>query len=165
MRWGRDSGTPVVAMPLRIRSATREPTADPPRLILRALDDLHALAQAAARLEDIERRSTSASPRSSSWARASTSALVQVLELGDRIVALGERGGRASASAPRRSSPPATASSSPRRTSRSSARQIADALPVLQRAITMAEPLEGAVERLGRIVDRLPGGMRARSGT
>jgi hypothetical protein len=29
-------------------------------------------------------------------------------------------------------------------------------MPVLQRAVEMAVPLEGAVERLGRIVDRLP---------
>jgi hypothetical protein len=30
----------------------------------------------------------------------------------------------------------------------------------MQRAVEMAEPLEGAVERLGRMVDRLPGARR-----
>jgi hypothetical protein len=34
------------------------------------------------------------------------------------------------------------------------------ALPLLERALQMATPLEGAVERLGRVVDRLPGGNR-----
>jgi hypothetical protein len=36
--------------------------------------------------------------------------------------------------------------------------EVAAALPLLQRAVEMAGPLEGAVERLGRMVDRLPGG-------
>ena len=40
--------------------------------------------------------------------------------------------------------------------------QLAEALPVMQRAIEMAEPLEGVVERLGRVADRLPGGGRGR---
>lgn len=31
----------------------------------------------------------------------------------------------------------------------------------LARTVSLAEPLQGAVERLGRIVDRLPGGRRA----
>ena len=36
--------------------------------------------------------------------------------------------------------------------------QVAEALPLLERAIALAEPLESTVERLGRLVDRLPGG-------
>lgn len=39
--------------------------------------------------------------------------------------------------------------------------QVAEALPLLERAIALAEPLESTVERLGRLVDRLPGGVRA----
>lgn len=35
-------------------------------------------------------------------------------------------------------------------------------LPTLERAIAMATPLEGAIDRFGRLVDRLPGGIRAR---
>jgi hypothetical protein len=42
--------------------------------------------------------------------------------------------------------------------------QVAEALPLLERAVTMAEPLEGAVERFGRIVDRLPGAPSVRRG-
>ena len=35
--------------------------------------------------------------------------------------------------------------------------EVAAALPTLERAVAIATPLEGTVERLGRIVDRLPG--------
>jgi hypothetical protein len=37
-------------------------------------------------------------------------------------------------------------------------------LPTLEAAVALVTPLEGAVERLGRIVDRLPGGARRGSG-
>jgi hypothetical protein len=37
-------------------------------------------------------------------------------------------------------------------------------LPTLERALQMATPLEGAIDRFGRLVDRLPGGRRADSG-
>ena len=35
---------------------------------------------------------------------------------------------------------------------------LVDALPTIEQAVTMVSPLEGAVERFGRAVDRLPGG-------
>ena len=35
-------------------------------------------------------------------------------------------------------------------------------LPTLERALEMATPLEGAIDRFGRLVDRLPGGSAAR---
>ena len=35
---------------------------------------------------------------------------------------------------------------------------IVTALPTLEHAATLVSPLEGAVERIGRVVDRLPGG-------
>ncbi len=35
-------------------------------------------------------------------------------------------------------------------------------LPALERAIEMASPLEGAIDRFGRLVDRLPGGTARR---
>jgi hypothetical protein len=39
-------------------------------------------------------------------------------------------------------------------------------LPALERALEMATPLEGAIDRFGRLVDRLPGGVpRRRSET
>jgi chromosome segregation ATPase len=37
------------------------------------------------------------------------------------------------------------------------------ALPALERAIEMASPLEGAIDRFGRLVDRLPGGTARRA--
>lgn len=37
-------------------------------------------------------------------------------------------------------------------------------LPTLERAIQMATPLEGAIDRFGRLVDRLPGGAGHRRG-
>ena len=134
-----------------------------PSLILRALDDLHAIAQAAASLEDVEQRINERLGAIVALGEGVDERLAEVLELGDRIVALG---GRVDLIDERAGAILATGE----RVEQSAkdvavvGRQIADALPVLQRAITMAEPLEGAVERLGRIVDRLPGGMRARSG-
>lgn len=35
-------------------------------------------------------------------------------------------------------------------------------LPALERAVAMATPLEGAIDRFGRLVDRLPGGVARR---
>jgi hypothetical protein len=37
-------------------------------------------------------------------------------------------------------------------------------LPALERALEMATPLEGAIDRFGRLVDRLPGGAARRAG-
>jgi hypothetical protein len=37
-------------------------------------------------------------------------------------------------------------------------------LPTLERALQMASPLEGAIDRFGRLVDRLPGGAPRRPG-
>lgn len=155
----------------------------PPRLLLRALEDLHTIALAAARLEEVEERLDAR--------------LAAVLELGERVeqlgelvderigqidaraaevVALGERvDGRAEAIVAmgervdgrlerlvgvgdrvdeileqgRRIEEVANEVAN-------RGGQIAEALPILGRAVEMAVPLEGAVERLGRIVDRLP---------
>ena len=41
--------------------------------------------------------------------------------------------------------------------------EVAAALPMLERAVSIATPLEGTVERLGRALDRLPGGPRSGS--
>jgi hypothetical protein len=37
-------------------------------------------------------------------------------------------------------------------------------LPTLERALQMATPLEGAIDRFGRLVDRLPGGAQRKPG-
>jgi len=119
----------------------------PPKLLLRALDDLHTIATVAqdanARLARLE---------------ASADALVtigsqmevharNVLDLGGRIDERGEQivaEGRIIQERAREVS--------------DRAGQVLEALPLLERAIALAEPLEGAVERLGRVADRLPGG-------
>lgn len=143
----------------------------PPRLVLRALDDLHAIAVAAGDLngrlagleqradrieaqlelaievaEGIERRGTEA-----------IAAIAQVLEMGEQMLALGER---AETRAGEVMEHAAIVSERAALVAESGA-QVAAALPLLERAIELTEPLEGAVERLGRIVDRLPGGRRA----
>lgn len=38
--------------------------------------------------------------------------------------------------------------------------ELVEALPTIEQAVSMVSPLEGAVERIGRAVDRLPGGVR-----
>jgi len=38
--------------------------------------------------------------------------------------------------------------------------ELVEALPTIEMAVSMVSPLEGAVERIGRAVDRLPGGLR-----
>ena len=41
--------------------------------------------------------------------------------------------------------------------------ELVEALPTIEQAVTMVSPLEGAVERLGRTIDRLPGGRGTRA--
>ncbi|MDQ6777714.1 MAG: hypothetical protein M3071_16225, partial [Actinomycetota bacterium] len=41
------------------------------------------------------------------------------------------------------------------------ATELITVLPTLERALQLATPLEGAIDRFGRLVDRLPGGRRA----
>jgi hypothetical protein len=153
----------------------------PPRLVLRALDDLHTIARAAAALEDIEARINERlvavielGERIAEIGEGIDDRFEEILALGERIVALGARvddlvalGDRVDQIDARAVEVLATGDrvEQAARDVAASGRLIADALPVLQRAITMAEPLEGAVERLGRIVDRLPGGARPRGGT
>jgi hypothetical protein len=144
----------------------------PPRLLFRALDDLHTIALAASRLEDIEQRIDNR--------------LAEAVALGERIAELGEGvDGRLAAVLDKAEQVDArlgevtalgdrvegridevlgTAArlDLAARDLADSGRQLAEALPILARAAQMAEPLEGAVERLGRIVDRLPGGARGR---
>jgi predicted nuclease with TOPRIM domain len=166
----------------------------PPRLLLRALDDLHTIARAAALLGDVEQRLDermrevialgerieevvgdglemaerirAAGERIAELAEGVDRRLDEVLDMGERVVGLGDRvdghvdGLDRLASAMLEQGRRVEAAG---RDVAVSGRQIADALPLLERAGTMAEPLEGAVERLGRVVDRLPGG-RVRGG-
>jgi hypothetical protein len=119
----------------------------PPRLLLRALDDLHALALAARDLPAVEarlaERMDAVDARATELLALGTRMEQQVAEvvaLGREILEQGrvvDRTGVAVAAA---------------------GREVAAGLPTLQRAVELSAPLEGAVERLGRFVDRLPGG-------
>jgi hypothetical protein len=75
----------------------------------------------------------------------------QMIELADKVTALGERV----------DSRGAEIVESANRVSATGGELIA-VLPALERAIEMATPLEGAIDRFGRLVDRLPGGSTAR---
>lgn len=118
----------------------------PPKLLVRALDDLHRLAVSAElameKLDKLDRRAD------------------QILELGGRlderaeeIVELGRRMGnlgediRAQGEVIQRRADAVA----------KTGKEIVDALPTLERAVSLVSPLEGAVERMGRMVDRFPG--------
>ncbi len=169
----------------------------PPKLLLRALDDLHTIATAAARLEAVEQRLDARlaavlelGDRVEQLGHLVDQRIGQVderageiLELGDRVDARAEgivaMGDRVDARAGELLGVAGDVSGrldglltlgdrideilEQGRRVEQVARDVADrggaiaeALPVLQRAVEMAVPLEGAVERLGRIVDRLP---------
>jgi len=129
-----------------------------PRALARALDDLHQIAIAARTLPRIETRLTeridALERRASDLLAAAErldSSVDAVLAMGDRILERGdavlEQGGALAQVA-------------------EGSTRLAEALPALQRAIELVEPLQGATERLGRIVDRLPGAPRpTRRGT
>lgn len=161
----------------------------PPRLLLRALDDLHTIALAAARLSDVEERLDARFAELIALGDRIERVVLDGLVLGESIHATGERvstlgdgldaraeaiiamGERLGALGERVNSRVenfdrlAEAILEQGRLVEAAGREVAetgrkltDSLPAVERAITMAEPLEGAVERLGRMVDRLPGG-------
>src|SRR3712207_6540729 len=76
IRCGRDSGTAFADMRCRIRSRPVNPLFLPPKLLLRALDDLHAIALVAAQLTEVEERMNQR--------------LDRLMELGERIADLGD---------------------------------------------------------------------------
>lgn len=157
----------VSAMPGgRLSCAAVHPLAPftvPPKLVLRALDDLHVLAQAAGRamevMERLDRRGA-----------AIVALGERIDERADALLALGERidaradailalGTSLSADGRALLDQGKVLQEHAAEVARRGA-DVAAALPALQRAVELGEPLEGAVERLGRIVDRLPGGKR-----
>ena len=152
----------------------------PPRLLFRALDDLHTLALAAARLERVEEslnQRADAILAMGDRIDARTEAILamgeRVVEMGaqmddraEAVIAMGERIALLGEQMDARSTEilaqgERVVAAATEVADRGA--QLAEALPVMQRAIEMAEPLEGVVERLGRVSDRLPGGARARS--
>ncbi len=161
-------------------SSLVEPLMLPPRLVVRALDDLHTIAaasrNASVRLESMQERTDVAvvllgrieyvgDQVLAMGARIETQA-EQVLAMGARIetqteqlLALGESFDKLGAAVLEQGK--VLEITARELATRGSA--VTDALPTLERAVAIVEPLEGAVERLGRIADLLPGGQR-RSG-
>jgi methyl-accepting chemotaxis protein len=146
----------------------------PARLVTQALDDLHAIAEAARRLPGIEAMLTEQFEVLNRQAD-------QIIDLGERIIGQGERlherGGAMLDQAERID---ARAAALLEHSDRLHARsdevleeservraaahevavrgaEVAAALPTLQQIATTTEPLQGAIERFGRLVDRLPG--------
>jgi hypothetical protein len=122
--------------------------------MLRALDDIHTLAQTAqtavellaaleARAERIEAQLDAGMALGRKLERRGA----QIAVMGDQFEHLGD-----ALLAEARSTQVVGAEIAKR------GGEIAAALPLLQRALDLGEPLEGAIERAGRIVDRLPGG-------
>ncbi|HEX3317229.1 MAG TPA: hypothetical protein VHR88_04375 [Solirubrobacteraceae bacterium] len=135
----------------------------PARMVLRAFDDLHTLAEAARALPDVEARLTDKvdelETRSSEVLEAVASAektLAAAIPIGrelqERAGEILDRTDRVIAAA---------------HSVTDAADHVAAVLPSLEASAAAAtvladtaEPLQGLVERLGRIADRLPGGFR-----
>jgi hypothetical protein len=135
----------------------------PARLILRALDDLHAIAQAARSLPDVEARLAERIDELESRATEVLDAVSTAeATLGDGIAVgrqLDERAGVILDSTERIVAAAHAVAEG--------ADHVAAVLPSLEASATAAtvlaqtaEPLQGLVERLGRIADRLPGAGR-----
>jgi hypothetical protein len=128
-------------------SALTLPFEIPARLARRAADDLGALATVArelpARLDELDAR-----------IEAMQKQLDRALTLGEAIESHGssmvELGGRMEVHSE------ALLEIGARIAERGG--EIVAALPALERAVAIATPLEGTVERLGRALDRIPGG-------
>lgn len=133
----------------------------PPRLALRTLDDLHSLAGSAERALDLLERLDARATRIEGeidkllvLGETLEGRAAQITAMGDRLAGLGDQLVAEAKGAQ------AVGEEVARRGA-----EIAAALPLLQRALDLGEPLEGAIERAGRIVDRLPGGRRITSAT
>jgi hypothetical protein len=128
----------------------------PPKLVLRALDDLHTIAVVAeslngrldrleARAEEIQEQLGVAIDVAVAIERRGEEVIATVTKIDARVDDVIAQAALIS----ERAQLVATTGA-----------EVAAALPLLQRALELTEPLEGAVERLGRVVDRLPGGRR-----
>ena len=122
----------------------------------RVLSDLSDLARVArdvpARLDAIDARARevqSQLDRALELAETMDRRLAHAIEIGENVV---EMGGVANKHA--------VAMTEAAREVAVRGAEVAAALPTLERAVALATPLEGTVERLGRIVDRIPGGPR-----
>jgi len=135
----------------------------PHRLVLRALDDLHALAQAARSLPDVEARLTLKIDELETRAAEVLEALAQAEATLASGIAIGERLDERTIAVLDRTDRVVAAAYGVTQ----AAEHITEVVPSLEASVAAAtvlaqtaEPLQGLVERLGRIADRLPGGGR-----
>ena len=165
----------------------------PPRLIMRAADDLHRLVdlgeRAMSQLERLEQRADRILALGESIEGQANQILgmgdriggqaEQILGMGDKIggqadqiIGLGDRidvrgaeitelGARLETLGREMLSQGVVISQRADAVATRAA-DLVDALPTIEQAVTMVSPLEGAVERLGRTIDRLPGGRTRR---
>lgn len=118
-----------------------------PYLVLRALDDLHRVVGIA---EDTNKRMRAIEQHAVSLQGQVDS----VVEIGNEIVAVGKKFESSARSIVNEG-----------KRIEAAAKQVTDragevlaALPVLEQAMAFAQPLEGAVSRLGKFIENLPGG-------
>jgi hypothetical protein len=142
-----------------------------PALVLRALDDLHALAEAAREMPAYVDRVETRLERIEDQMDAALGVAEQIERTATVVVGLGERieqragevivlGGTLQELALQVLDEARVMALRAEAVAEVGA-QVVAALPTLERAVNMATPLEGAVERVGRLVDRLPGGRLA----
>jgi DNA repair ATPase RecN len=139
----------------------------PPVALARALDDLHTLAQVGNqlmdRLDHIEERADAAVELLERLESRADEVLAlgttidargeSIVELGDRLEALGKQVYAQGELIEQRAAEVAERGA-----------ELVATLPTLEAAVALVTPLEGAVERLGRLADRLPGGARRPGG-
>lgn len=130
----------------------------PVRLTLRALDDLHKIALASDRGLTILERLDDRAERIEELAE-------RFMEVGERLDRRGgemlEFGG-AMEQLGRELSEQAKVMDEHAAQVEALGEQIVASIPTFEQAVTLVTPLEGAVERIGRAVDRLPGDRRRR---
>ena len=128
----------------------------PPLALLRALDDLHTLAQVGSEL--MERLDTLEATADAIQAGLDDALAIgrsidargeAIVELGQQLHALGADIQAQGVLIEERAAEVARRGG-----------ELVASLPTLEAAVALVAPLEGAVERLGRMVDRLPGGAR-----
>lgn len=159
-------GSEATTLPV-VASLPLLPFTLPARLVTQALDDLHAIAEAARRLPEIEARLTEQFETLNAQAE-------QIVEMGERFLErtaafdrqaerLVDQGERLYERGEEVLSQTERVIASAHEVAVRGA-EVAAALPHLQQLATTAEPLQGTIERFGRFVDRLPGATRRPEG-
>ena len=135
----------------------------PARLVLRAFNDLHALAEAARSLPEVEARLTAKVDELETRASEALEAVASAEETLNVAIPIGRQMHQRAGDLLDRTDRVIAAACAVTE----AADHVADVLPSLEASAAAAtalaqtaEPLHGLVERLGRIADRLPRGVR-----